>query len=79
MRVNHVSQPQEEKLGCYFQLETCLGALGTHVFLSFIWTVFCKWHVINVTIITLKIPTKRRRLIGYVPILLMILVELYMF
>ena len=47
--------PQEEKLGYYFQLGTCLGALETHVLLSFLWSAFCKWPVINVTPLTLKI------------------------
>ena len=47
--------PQEEKLGYYFQLGTCLGALETHVLLSFLWSAFCKWPVINVTLLTLKI------------------------
>ena len=47
--------PLEEKLGYYFQLGTCLGALETHVLLSFLWSVFCKWPVINVTLLTLKI------------------------
>ena len=45
--------PQEEKLGYYFQLGTCLGALETHVLLSFLWSAFCK-PVINVTLLTLK-------------------------
>ena len=30
-KMNHVPQPQEEKLGYYFQFETCLGALEPHV------------------------------------------------
>ena len=30
--MNHVPQPQEEKLGYYFQSKTCPGALETHVF-----------------------------------------------
>ena len=47
--------PQEEKLGYYFQLGTCLGALETHVLLSFLWSAFCKWPVINVTLLILKI------------------------
>ena len=54
-------------------------ALEPHVFLSFLGSVVCKWHVINVSLITLKIPTKKTRLIGYVPIVLMKLFELYMF
>ena len=47
--------PQEEKVGSYFQSGTCLGALETHVLLSFLWSIFCKWPVINVTPQTLKI------------------------
>ena len=66
--MNHVPQPQEENLGNYFQLETCPGALETHVFLSFLRSVICKRPVINVTLITLKIPTKKTRPIGYFPI-----------
>ena len=54
------SQPQEEKLGYYFQSETCPGALVTHVFLSFLWTVVSKSQVINVTLITLKCQQKRQ-------------------
>ena len=58
--MNYVPQPQEEKLGYYFQLETCPGALDTHVFLSFLWSVVCKRAVINVTLITLKYQQKRQ-------------------
>ena len=56
-------------------------ALERHVFLSFLGSVVCEWYVINVTLITLKIPTNKTRLIGYVPIvfILMKLFELYMF
>ena len=32
IRMNHVPQPQEEKLGYYFQSGTCLGATETHKF-----------------------------------------------
>ena len=39
--------PQEEKLIYYFQLGTCFGAIKTHVLLSFLWSIFCKWPVIN--------------------------------
>ena len=67
----HVLQPQKEKLGLYFQSRTCLGALKTHVFLSFLWSVVCKCPVINVTQHTLKIVTQNTRLIGYFPIVLM--------
>ena len=58
--MNHVPQPQEEKLGYYFQSETCPGALETHIFLSFLWSVVCKRPVINVTLITLKYQQKRQ-------------------
>ena len=58
--MNHDPKPQEEKLGYYFQLQTCLGALETYVFLSSLRSVVCKWHVINATLITLNIPTKRQ-------------------
>ena len=77
--MNNVPQPQEEKLGYYFQSETCHGALKTHVFLSFLRSVVCKRPVINVTLIKLKIPTKKTRPIGYFPIILMKLFELYTF
>ena len=56
--MSHVSQPQEEKLGYYFQSGTCLGAIETHVFVSFLWLVFCKRTVINVTLI-LKIAVRK--------------------
>ena len=77
--MNHVLSPQEEKLGYYFQSETLAGALETHAFLSFLRSVVCKRLVINVTLITLKILTKKTRPIGYFPILLMKLFELYTF
>ena len=77
--MNHVPQPQEEKLGYYFQSETCPGALEIYVFLSFLRSVVCKRPVINGTLITLKIPTKKTRPIGYFPIVLMKLFELYTF
>ena len=46
--------PQEEKVRYCLQPGTCLGALETHVLLSFLWSIFCKWPVINVTPQTLK-------------------------
>ena len=58
--MNHDPQPQEEKLGYYFQSETCPGALETHVFRSFHRSVVCKRPVVNDTLLTLKIPTKRQ-------------------
>ena len=53
--MNHVPQPQEEKLGYYFQSGTCLRVFETHVSLCFLWSFFCKWSVINVTLLTFKI------------------------
>ena len=53
--MNHVPQPQQEKLGSYFQSGTCLEVFETHVLLCFLWSVFCKLPVINVTLLTLKI------------------------
>ena len=35
--MNHAPQPQEEKLGYYFQYGTCLGAIETHNVVSFLW------------------------------------------
>ena len=54
-------------------------ALETHYLLRFLWPVVCKWPVINVTLLTLKIATQNTRLMGYFPIVLMKLFELYMF
>ena len=56
--MNHVPQSQEEKPGYYFQPGTCLRAIETHVLVSFLWLVFCKGTVINVTLI-LKIAVHR--------------------
>ena len=41
--------PQVEKVGYYFQSGTCLRALESLVLLSFLWLIFYKWPVINVT------------------------------
>ena len=54
-------------------------ALETHDLLRFLWSVVCKWPVINVTLLTLKIATQNTRLMGYFPIVLMKLFELNMF
>ena len=51
--------PKEEKLGYYFQSGTCLGALETHVLLSFLWSIFCKWSVINVTLLTFEMAVQK--------------------
>ena len=56
--MDRVPQPQEEKLGYYFQSETYPVALETHVCLSFLWSVVCKRPVINITLITLKCQQK---------------------
>ena len=54
-------------------------ALETHDLLRFLRSVVCKWPVINVTLLTLKIAIQNTRLMGYFPIVLMKLFELYMF
>ena len=54
-------------------------ALETHDLLRFRWSVVCKWPVINVTLLTLKIATQNTRLMGYFLIVVMKLFELYMF
>ena len=54
-------------------------ALETHDLLRFLRSVVCRWHVINVTLLTLKIATQNTRLMGYFPIVLMKLFDLYMF
>ena len=54
-------------------------ALETHDLLRFLWSVVCKWPVMNVTLLTLKIATQNTRLMGYLPIVLIKLFELYMF
>ena len=51
--------PQEEKVGYYFQSGTCLGASETHVLLSFLWSIFCKWPVITVTPQIMKIAVHK--------------------
>ena len=54
----YVPQPQEKNPGYYFQPGTCPGAIETHVLVSFLWLVFCKGTVINVTLI-LKIAVHK--------------------
>ena len=54
-------------------------ALETHDLLRFLWSVVCKWPVINVTLLTLNIATHNARLMGYFQIVLMKLFELYIF
>ena len=53
--------------------------LETHDLLRFLRSVVCKWPVINVTLLTLKLTTQNTRLIGYFPIVLLKLFELYIF
>ena len=57
--MNNVPQPQEEKRGYYFQPETGLRVFKTHVLLCFLWSFFCKWPVMNVTLLTLKIAVNK--------------------
>ena len=45
-------------------------------FSKFLWSVVCKRSVIDVTLLTLNIPTKKTRQIGNFPIVLMELFEL---
>ena len=54
-------------------------ALETHDILRLLRSVVCKWPVINVTLLTLKIATQNTRLMGYFLIVFMKLFELYMF
>ena len=54
-------------------------ALETHDLLRFLCSVVCKWPVINITLLSLKKATQNTRLMGYFPIVLMKLFELYMF
>ena len=54
-------------------------ALETHDLPRFLWSVVCKWAVINVTLLTLEIATQNTRLMKYFLIVLMKLFELYIF
>ena len=54
-------------------------ALETHDLLRFLLSFDCKWPVINVTLLTLKIATQNTRQMGYFPIVIMNFFELYMF
>ena len=51
-------------------------ALETHELLRLLRSVVCKWPVMNVTLLTLKLATQNTRLMGYFPIVLMKLFEL---
>ena len=54
-------------------------ALETHYLLRFLRSVVCKWPVINGTLLAFKTATQNTRLMGYFPLVLMKLFELYMF
>ena len=54
-------------------------ALEIYYLLRILRSVVCKWPVINVTLLTLKLATQNTRLMGYFPIVLLKLFELYMF
>ena len=51
-------------------------ALETHELLRLLRSVVCKWPVMNITLLTLKLATQNTRLMGYFPIVLMKLFEL---
>ena len=57
--MNHVPQPQEEKFGYCFQSGACLGVFGAHVLLCFPRSFFCKWPVINVILLPLKLAVHK--------------------
>ena len=54
-------------------------ALETHDLIRFLRSVVCKWPVINVTLLPIKIATQNTSLMGYFLKVLMKLFELYMF
>ena len=54
-------------------------ALETHDLLRFLPSVVCKWHAINVTLLTLNIATHNTGLMGYFQLVLLKLFELYIF
>ena len=57
--MNQAPQPREENLGYYFQSRTCLGVFETYVLLRFLLSFFCKWPVIDTTLLTLKIAVHK--------------------
>ena len=59
IRMSHVPQQQEENIGYYFQSGTCLKVFETHDLLCFLWSFFCNWPVISVTLLTLKIAVHK--------------------
>ena len=52
---------KKQTVGCFFQSKACLGALETDNLLSFLWSILCKWPVINVTPQTLKIAVHKKQ------------------
>ena len=62
-----------------FSVRDMSWSLRNPFFLSFLWSVVCKRPVINDALITLKLLTKKTRLVGYFRIVLMKLFELYTF
>ena len=54
-------------------------ALEIHDLLRFLRSVVCRWPVINVSLLTLKIAKQNTRIMGYFPIVLMKIFDLYMF
>ena len=46
--------PREGKFCCYLESGTLLVGLQIHVLLSYLWSFFCNWLVINVSLVTLK-------------------------
>ena len=53
--------PQEIKFVTVFYSGTCLGTLETNVLLSFLWSIFLKWPVTKVTLLTLKIAVQKHK------------------
>ena len=51
IRMNYIPQPQEEKLGYYFSLGHVLGYSKPMFYYVFLGIFFCKWPVINVTLL----------------------------
>ena len=51
--------PPGRKNWLLFSVRDMSGASETHVLLSFLWSIFCKWPVITVTLQTLKILAQK--------------------
>ena len=51
--------PPGRKSWLLFSVRDMSGASETHVLLIFLWSIFCKWPVINVTPQTLKIAVHK--------------------